>query len=223
MSSSITRGGDLPDSSQKTDFYALVDNATLNNVVSTDTAQTVSGQKTLSNPLLFSGSGIPKHTIVLTASGAVLPSSNYPARTANTGTNFAYYTLDFDNTTNETAYWTFIVPDRITGLTCSVYVYWLSSGTADYTTEFEIQSLGRTNDEALDASMGAAVAIDDAIEDSNDLMVSPAGTLTHGWSGGDLAVIKVTVDADGGGGTKIDADTKILAIKIEWSASTNTD
>ena len=132
--STITRNTTLPDSSAKSDFHNLVDTATiaLVNVADTATAQTMSGQKPLSQPLLYTGSGQPKETIVLTAAGATVPGTSGAAKTKVNGTNFSYYTLDFDKTSNELAYWTFIVPDRITGTTANIYVYWTSTRTSPY-------------------------------------------------------------------------------------------
>lgn len=223
MAITVSRGGDLPDSAQKADFYTLVDSATVNNAVSTDTAQTISGQKTFSNTQLFTGSGIPYRTIVLTAGGASLPASGGAERTTTDGTNFSFTTLNFDKTVDELAYWTFVVPDSVTGTTANCYVYWTSTGTAGYTTQFKISSLGRNDDEVLDATVGTTATVNDAITASNDLMVTGVATLTHGWTSGDLAIIKLQVDSGGGGGTALDQDAKVLAIKIEWQQSTNTD
>lgn len=58
----------------------------------------------------FTGSGIPYRTIVLTPGGAILPSSNGAGRTQTDGTNLSYLTLDFDQSTDEKAYWIFRVP-----------------------------------------------------------------------------------------------------------------
>jgi hypothetical protein len=172
----------------------------------------------------YTGSGIPYRTIVLTPGGATLPTTN-PAGRANTdGTNLSYMTLDFDKDTDEIAYWIFKVPDSLTGTTANVNIAWTSAvGSATNEVQFEISSGGRANDEVLDAALGTAVELDDLLIATGDVHLTPTVSLTHGWTAGDLAIVKLIRDINGPSGTDIDGDVKVLAVVIEYQAGSSTD
>ncbi|MCK4473933.1 hypothetical protein KAU40_01580 [Candidatus Parcubacteria bacterium] len=173
----------------------------------------------------YTGAARPKRTIILTAAGAIIPSANGAAQTRIDGTNFSYYVLDFDQSADEKVYWEFVVPDSFDdSAVCKVIFYWTASGgTNGYGVSWNIKSLGRENDELLDDTLGAALEIEDALTVANDIMVSTEGDLTHGWAAGDYAVIKVYRDVDGFTGTNLDADARLLKIKIEYSVTKESD
>jgi hypothetical protein len=169
--------------------------------------------------------GRPKRTIILTATGAITPDTNGAAQTKNDGTNFTYYTLDFDSATDESAYWEFVIPDSFDSSTnCNVYVHWTASdGTAGHGVSWKFATLGRTEDEVLDASVVDEVEIEDALIAVDDVMISAAGSLNDDWGTGEYAVVKVYRDVDDYSGTNLSADAKLLQVKIEYSVTQESD
>lgn len=201
----VLAGADLQN--LQTNIQAAFTNAAANNAVNT-----------------YTGSGIPYRTIVLTPGGAILSASNSAAREETNGTNLSYVTLDFDQTTDEQAYWVFKVPDSITGANATVHVVWTSAvGSAGHEVQFELASGGRANDEVLDTALGTAVELDDVLTATGDVHLTPTATLVHGWAAGDLAIVKLNRDVDGPSGTDIAGDVKVLAVVIEWQAGSSTD
>jgi len=169
--------------------------------------------------------GRPKRTIILTASGAITPDTSGAAQTKNDGTNFTYYTLDFDSTADESAYWEFVVPDSFdSGTNCNVYIHWTASaGTVGHGVSWKVATLGRTEDEVLDDSVVNEVEIEDALIATGDLMITAAGSLNDDWNPGEFAAIKIYRDIDGYTGDNLAADARLLQVKIEYSVTQESD
>ncbi|MFC1663742.1 right-handed parallel beta-helix repeat-containing protein [Patescibacteria group bacterium] len=168
----------------------------------------------------------PKRTIILTAAGAITPTSNGAAQTKVDGTNFVYYTLDFDQTADENAYWEFVVPDSFDSSTnCNVYIFWTASaGTVSHGVSWKITTLGRADDEELDVVLANELEIEDALIATDDIMVSDTGSLNDDWSPGEFAVIRIYRDVDDYGGvSNLAADAKLLQVKLEYSVTQESD
>jgi len=176
----------------------------------------------------YAGTAQPKRTIVLTAAGAIVaPSSGFADQRRSDGTNLSYYTLDFDQSTDEKAYWTFMVPDSFTASTITVTVFWTAaSGTATHLVDWEVSTSGTADDGVLDASLGTATTINDALIATGDVHVTSAGSITsanNGWAAGEFVVFKLNRDADDATNDTLAADAKVLQVKLEWTASAETD
>ncbi len=67
-------------------------------------------------------------------------------------------------------------------------------------------------------SLGAAAGIDDTGVTANDIQFSDAFTVTHGWTQGERAVVKLTRDVDGGLGAcsddNVSVDARIHSLEV---------
>jgi hypothetical protein len=166
-------------------------------------------------------------TIVLTAAGG------WPSTTAGCATNtkvetstndMNYYTLDFDQTTEENAEWSVTMPDNYDGGTITAIFYWTAaSGTGDVI--WGIKGRAFANDDALDQAFGTAVTVTDTLITAGDLHISSATaavTFAGSPAGGQFVAIKVYRDADAGGDT-LNADARLMAVKIEYGINAYTD
>lgn len=172
----------------------------------------------------FTGGGIPYRTVVLTPGGAILPASSSATKTTTDGTNLSYQTLDYSNSATQNAYWTFRIPSSLTGSSALVNVVWMTTaGSASQVVGFKVSSAGYTDNETFDAALGTAVEIDDTWQANSKIHVTSAGTLTHGWAADDLCVVKLQRDITVPAGTQIAGTVSVLALVIEWQASSSSD
>ena len=138
------------------------------------------------------------------------------------GTNFDFDVADFDTAADESGAWTFMVPDNLTGTTFVANVIW-STATCTFDSAddacFTVSSIGVADDEAWNTvALGTAVGADDTCVTADDLYVSPAITVTHGWVVGERAVVNLARDVDAGiaGCTadNVGVDARVHAIKV---------
>jgi len=178
----------------------------------------------------YAGDAQPKRSLVLTAQGAVTDSGNTMPILTKSGTLTKYYTLDFDYSTSvdDVAYWNFVIPDSLASTpNLKIKVYWTAaSGTALNGVEWEVSVSGIADDEVLDSGQGMAAVIEDQLTAVGDIMISDEGTISNAdWSGGEFCIVKVVRDINGYGGAGGDLaqDAKLLMVKLEWPAASNTD
>lgn len=135
---------------------------------------------------------------VLTPFSAEFPSSNFPGLT----TVNARPVLAFDAATQETAYWTLVAPQGLSGTMTAVISYMMASATSG-NIEFEVAVEAITDGDATDLD---ATASFDTVNSSGAITVpGTAGypdqvsvTLTNADSiaAGDLVRISISRDAD---------------------------
>ncbi|MBU4346415.1 MAG: hypothetical protein KKH29_03695 [Candidatus Omnitrophica bacterium] len=175
--------------------------------------------------ITYAGTAQPKRTIVLTASGGIPTTTTGADQTQlETTTNrINYYTLDFDQSTDEYATWQFVVPDSYTGTTVTAKVYWQCNATTGNAI-WGIQSLGLVDDGAMDSAWGTAVTVTDgATAAANDLLVTAeTSSITTGWTAGGLAFVRLYRDADNASDT-LAVDARLICVRLEWSAATESD
>lgn len=166
-----------------------------------------------------------KRTIVLTAGGGIPTTTAGCASAAKTelATNDVMITtLDFDQTTSESAQWNLVMPDNWDAGTLTARFYWTASGgTAEQTVKWGIQGRSYADDEALDQAPGTAVTTSDAYIAANDLHISgesSAITIT-GATAGEFVVIKVYRDIS----DTLASDAKLLAVKLEYGINAYSD
>ena len=230
MAGSITHGGTLPDSSAKADFYAIIDNASLSSIANADIAAGAAIAATkldltnISSNMTYNASNKPKRTIVLTAAGATVPSTNGAAQVQTDGTNLSYWTLGFDKDTDESAFWAFKMPDSYDDSTIYASLDWIagSGGVSAETVEFDLSFLGFVDGEVLDtATVSACTLTDTALTAAttvvhNAAQVSAAST----FAAGDFVVCKVNRDVSE---DNLGGDANVLTVKLEWAKDQDTD
>ena len=91
-----------------------------------------------------SGSGFG-YCEALTPGRAVLPNSNAPGFAKVVESNTAYQSLDFDASTDETAYWSFKVRDVMGFNTSTALFSWTASSTATGTVTFDLSVSSRAS------------------------------------------------------------------------------
>ena len=237
----VTRGGNLPDTGvTKAQVYAMVDSATVTAIEKADvsaTAGLAAAQLDLAGVTtnMTYGAGVhPKRSIILTAAGATVPATNGAEQAQSddvTEGQPSFWTLNYDKTTDEHAYWTFVMPDSYDDDNITATVYWtcIDDTTASAQVQFELSFSQLTTSDSIIGAMGTATAIDDIIPASGfaagDLVISSATAITGANFGdaGDLIICKLDRDIDGPAGTDVNADVKVLAVKLEWGKDQDTD
>jgi len=115
---------------------------------------------TCSSPIIFTGipsyeGERPQRNIVLTAAGGIPATTNGPAQTKVAGTNFEYYVLDYDATTNETAYWNLSVPQNYADDSdIAVKIFWKeSTSQSNANVIWKLGILTRDEDDTWDSPL----------------------------------------------------------------------
>lgn len=151
---------------------------------------------------------------ILTPAGAIVPASGGAEQKQTDGTNFSYYTLNFDKASDEAAFWQFIVPDDYDGGNITVNIWYITTVTTGDVI-FNVQVLGREEGEAFDSALGAAQAVTDTVPATAVIGICAPSAFDPGWSAGDLVVIKLLRDADNESDTA-DADVSVLMLELEY-------
>jgi len=164
-----------------------------------------------------------KRTIVLTAGGG------YPTTTigcsdptqVEAGTNdIDYWVLDFDNATEERAFWGTVLPLNWSGGTVTATFYWTNAGGgAAETVVWGIKALALGNDDAIDTAYGAEVTVSDTWIAQGDLHISAeSAAITIGGTpaAGELVIFNVgrKVASD-----DLAGDARLLSVRIHYDTS----
>lgn len=178
---------------------------------------------TISGDITYSGAQ-PKRTAILTAAGAIVaPAAGFADQVRTDGTNFSYYTLNFDQTAQEKAYWQFVVPSSYTGATVDVTIYWTSAETAGdavWRVATDSKAAGAAWDAVLSAPSTAPPATTSGT--ANAVNTTTITGVTSGWALDEPVVFElIRVAADGS--DTLAADAKVLQVKIEWTSATESD
>jgi len=154
---------------------------------------------------------------VFTPQAAEFPASNYPAL------NMVNYrpVLAYDATTNETAYWTSIVPQGWTGtITAHVYYMMASATTGDIDWDVAVEAV--SDADALD--LDATTSFDTANSTDNTTVPGTAGymdvvsiTLTNNDSSAAGDYIRFSLTRDAASDTSA-GDAYVLALEIRDGA-----
>jgi len=163
-------------------------------------------------------------TIVLSAAGGWGSTTNGAAA----ATKVEYTTndqdlqlMDFDQTTQEYAQWTIVMPDSYDGGTITGIFYWTAaSGTGTVT--WTLQGRSYADDEAIDQAWGTAQSVTDTLLATGDVHITSATaavTLAGTPAGGELVQIRVSRDTS----DTLNADARLIAVKLEYTTSTFSD
>ena len=157
---------------------------------------------------------------VLTPFSAEFPSSNFPGLT----TVNARPALAFDASTQETAYWTLVAPQGLTGTMTAVLTYMMASATSG-NIEFEVAVEAISDADATD--LDATTSFDTVNASGAVAVPGTAGyidqvsvTLTtqDSAAAADLLRISVSRDADDGTNDTATGDLYLLAVELRDAA-----
>lgn len=180
----------------------------------------ISGNITLGDAMEYSGLGKPNRSLILTAAGATPAASAGASQARIGGTNHTYYVIDYDDSSDESAFWHWIQPDSYDSGDITVTLYWMSSSTSN-SVIWGVQTKGITLGEDVDDSLGSAqTATTVAQSSANTLNSTTIPAFSPGWDAGDYVVFKVYRDADVDSMT---GDARLIKAKIEYAAARESD
>ena len=157
----------------------------------------------------------PTQFITLLPDDAALPTVNPAALSTVVGTNFVYKCLDFDPTTEESAYWEwFLTPDYLSE-NIVVDIYWISAGAGDV--KFGFSVLGREKGETWDSALGVERTVVQTNAGAGLMNKARITTFAPGWSPGDVLLFKLARKAADAADT-IDAnDVRVLKVAVSYT------
>jgi hypothetical protein len=131
-------------------------------------------------------------------------------------------TLDFDQTTQEFAQFTVVLPRKYNNGTITAVVYWTaSSGSGDV--QWGISGGAYSNDDALTVALGTAQTTDDTLIATNDLHISPAtSAITLAGTPADSDFLAIQISRNPASDT-LSADAKLLGISLRITTDAGKD
>jgi len=126
--------------------------------------------------------------------------------------------LDFDQTTEEYAQWSFWMPDDWDGGTITAKFAWTAAaGSGDVI--WALQGRSYADDDAIDQAWGTAQTVTDTLTATGYICyTSETGAITLAGTpaAGEFVQFRVYRDADDGSDT-LDADAKLLSVKVYYT------
>lgn len=166
------------------------------------------------------------HTVSVPA-GAMISrttSGAAPGTTESTTNKVMQITLDFDQSTDEFGQFNIPMPKSWNeGTVTAIFGWTAASGSGDVV--WGIQGLALSNDDAIDTAFGTAQTVTDTLTATGDLCITSATsaiTIGNSPAAEDWVVFQVYRDADAGGDT-LNADAKLLWVKILMNLDASTD
>lgn len=184
---------------------------------------------TTGGTITYPATGGPKRSIILTAAGAETPTTNGATQTKIDGTNHTYFVLDYDDTTDESAYWHWTMPDSYNGGAIDITYYWEATSTsAEVGWCFQSIGVQANNAEDIDTALSSAVCeVDTAQANANDLALVTELQAASNFVAGDYVSFKVFRDADqssvGAGNDDMTGDARLVKVKIEYGVNAESD
>ena len=165
-----------------------------------------------------------RRSIILTAAGAIVPTTSGAAKTQVDGTNHSYYVLDFDASADEAAFWQWTMPDSYDNGSIDITYYWEAGATSgDSIFCFQAKGLSANSAEDIDSALSSAVCeTDTAQANANDLASITETNATSNFAAGEYATFKIFRDADVAGDT-MTGDARLVKVKIEYGVATESD
>lgn len=163
--------------------------------------------------LIYDGDYDKGRRIILTPAGAIVPSSNGAEQKQTDGTNLSYYTLNFDNAADESAYWECIVPDDYDGGNIIPNI-WYKTTTNVGNVSFDVAVLGREEGETFDNALGAAQTVNDNVPaTANSIGICAPTNFNPGWAAGDFVAVKLLRDVSDDNAA---ADVSVVMVEIDY-------
>jgi hypothetical protein len=135
-----------------------------------------------------------------------------------------YKVLDFDTATTENAFFSLVMPDSWDGGTITFQPIWTAASSTGGVV-WALKGRAYANDDAIDQAYGTGMASSDTFITANDIHIGPASSdLTLGGSpaGGQWVQFKLYRNTAAGGDT-LDADARLIALKIEYKVAQYSD
>lgn len=147
---------------------------------------------------------------VLSSQSATFPTSNFPALTKNAGTNWVDYTLDFDQTTDETAYWEFALPSGASVTAANLDIYFRMASVTTNAVTWQATTLTRAEGEAWDTAGTTDSFTAETVQGTAGqvCIVTKALTVT-GWAAGETLQVAINRDANNASDTAAE-DAKFM-------------
>lgn len=143
--------------------------------------------------------------------------------TVEAGTNDVdYKVLDFDTSSDESAFVVFAMPDSWDGGTITFQPYW-TAASGSGTVCFSIAGRAFADDDAIDQAYGTAQTSTDTLITAGDIHIGPVSsaiTLAGTPAGGQLVQLKITRDVSE---DTLGVDARLIAIKLEYGLSAHSD
>ncbi len=157
-----------------------------------------------------------KQKAILTAGGAIIPTTAGALLSKVDGTNFTYYTLDFDAASAEYAYWNFSLPENyVASSNINAKVNWISTATTGDVV-WGISVLGIVSGGAWDASLGSAQSVTASTNGTaGNLNKTSFAAFNPMWNDNDSVVIKVYRNATATADT-LSVDARLLSVEIDY-------
>lgn len=174
--------------------------------------------------LVAGGSGGTFVVPVLAAAMKSRTTAGAAAGSSETATNkIMVESKDFDQSTDEFVQFQIPMPESWNEGTITARFVWTAAATGNVV--WGIQAVAISDDDAIDATFGAAQTVTDGVTAANDLMISAAtSAVTIGGTPAerDFVVFQVYRDADNGSDT-LAADAKLLAVRLYFTTNTVGD
>jgi len=131
-----------------------------------------------------------------------------------------FYTLDFDTTTQEIAWWTVAMPSDWNGGTVTAKFYWTATGTSTNNVQWEIAGRSYGDLETIDQAVGTAQVVSDAHSATASQVqitdATPAITFGGTPAAGELVMIRVRRDV---ANDNLAVDAMLLGVMISYTRS----
>jgi len=149
---------------------------------------------------------------------AILPTVNPAAYSDPDGTNFSYGQLAFDDTTDESVYYIFPMDTFYDSGTLYFDIWWKGTNITNDVV-WQVNLLGRIDDEVWDAALGSDNYIADTAKGTaDDLAKATITVATTGIVPSDMVILKLSRDADSTNATdNFVGDAKYLGMRMRFN------
>jgi len=196
------------------------------------TGQSGTGDLIVQNEAYFSGDKIvypadagwtrPKRSIILTAGGAITPTSGGAAQAKVDGANHSYYVLNHDADTAEAAFWQWTMPDSYDGGTIDITYYW-TAGVNSGNVVWCFNAGGVAAGGAVDSALSADVCDTAAAPGTAGYLAATAHPgASSNFTAGKYTIFRIFRNAADGADTMA-GDASLLNVKIEYGVSAESD
>lgn len=157
----------------------------------------------------------PTRFMTLIPDDAILPVANPPDLASVDGANFSYACLDFDQATEEKAYWGwFLTPDYLEE-NIVVDIYWIATPAVG-DVKFGFSVLGRQKGETWDSALGTERTVIQTTGGAGVLNRARITTFSPNWAAGDVVQFKLARKAADGTDTLAD-DARVLKVVVSYT------
>ena len=187
------------------------------------------GNIVVERDIKYPTSGRIKRSIVLTAPGAVVPTSGGASKTQVDTATSSYYVLDFSNTATTSAFWQWTIPDSYDGGTVGITYYWFTTVTSgDVAWCYQTNGINTNENINSDLSSGLCATVGSTSPSTASRLATTtySAAQTSNFTPGEVVTFKVFrgVDYDGvGGRDNMAADARLTQIKVEYGVATESD